>query len=42
VDGEDTDVHTNQGLLDQSRAEFAAKAGKFYKATAEIQALGRR
>jgi hypothetical protein len=42
VDGEDTDVHTNQGLLDQSRTEFAATAGKFYKATAEIQALGRR
>jgi hypothetical protein len=42
VDGEDVGVHLNQGLLDQSRAEFAATAGKLYKATAEIRALGRR
>jgi hypothetical protein len=39
---ETVDVHLNQGLLDQSRAEFAAMSKKLYAATAEIQALGRR
>ena len=41
VDGEDVGVHLNHGLLYQSREEFAAMSSKLYKATAEIQALGR-
>lgn len=40
-DGEDVNAHLNRGLLYQSREEFAAISGKLYRATAEIQALGR-
>jgi hypothetical protein len=38
---EDVDIDLNKGLLNQSRAEFAAMSKKLYTATAEIQALGR-
>jgi hypothetical protein len=41
VNGEDVGVHLDHRLLDQSRAEFAATSGELYKATAEIQVLGR-
>jgi hypothetical protein len=36
---ESVDVYLNQGLLNLSRAEFAAMSKKLYRATAEIQAL---
>ena len=39
--GEDVDIDLNKGLLNQSRAEFAAMSKRLYMATAEIQALGR-
>lgn len=42
VDGEDVEVHLNRGTLGQSRRDFDATSGQLYKATAEIQALGRR
>jgi hypothetical protein len=39
VDGEDVNVHVNNALLNQSRAEFAVASKKLYRATGEIDAL---
>jgi len=41
ADGEDVQARVNGPLLNQARAELAAMSKKLYKATAEIQALGR-